>query len=67
MPLRTWRPQLHAFVKSVILRNLEGVGVADERHEETGEMALHIRRPLTPEEEAGIADERKRRTGCDAK
>lgn len=41
-------------VEKVILEKLEGVGVPEERHQELGEYAMHFRRPMTPEEEAGL-------------
>lgn len=43
-----------ALVDQVISATLEGVGTPEERHREMGEWALHVRRPMTSEEEAGL-------------
>ncbi len=41
-------------MENVIEENLEGIGVAEERHRDLGDIAMHFRRPMTSEEEAGL-------------
>ena len=61
-PISSWSFDDFKEAYKMALATLHGVGVFELRHEEKGQVAIHIRRPMTDDEAAPINSIRARRT-----
>jgi len=63
VPFASWTPEEIQAALRAIGGALQGVGVQDPRDDrvEAGDLALHVRRCTTPQEELGVATVRMQR------